>query len=119
MNTINEQKLATLIDKVFEDGDYEANFSDVSEADWDILLWDKDQMKDAIKNGILYGIVEFVNFLWHDATEEPKNATHILVISDEGNFLLFYNTGVNWQLYAKRNTIKRWCYFSDLLSKEE
>ena len=129
MNTINEQKLATLVDKVFEDGDYEANFSDVSEADWDILLWDKDQMKDAIKNGILYGIVEFVNFLWHDASEEPEDHTDIVYIDEKGDVWREYDYYADnyddafhkgWLSFVNNGVLRviKWCYLSDILPKE-
>ena len=70
------------------------------------------------KEGAEWAQKEFIKSLWHDVSKEPEDATHILVISDEGNFPIFHNAGVDWQLYAKRNAIERWCYLSDLLPKE-
>lgn len=115
---IDENKIWEMVDDVFDANNYIHDFSEMSDYDWETPLWDEEQMKDAIEKGIRCGIQEFIKSLWHDASEEPEDATHILVISDEGNFPIFHNAGVDWQLYAKRNAIERWCYLSDLLPKE-
>ena len=116
---IDEKKIWEMVESVFEDNDYAYNMSEVSESDWDISLWDEEQMKDAIEKGIRCGIQEFVKSLWHDASEEPEDNTEILVVSsDEDIFPIFHNTGVDWQLYAKCNAMERWCYLSDLLPKK-
>ena len=57
---IDEKKIWEMVESVFEDNDYAYNMSEVSESDWDISLWDEEQMKDAIEKGIRCGIQEFV-----------------------------------------------------------
>ena len=57
---IDEKKIWEMVESVFEANDYAYNMSEVSESDWDISLWDEEQMKDAIEKGIRCGIQEFV-----------------------------------------------------------
>ena len=60
--------------------------------------------------------------LWHDASEEPKNETHILIEYDYLGSKEFqsFNIGdglVNWERLKKYYRISRWAYISDLLPK--
>ena len=61
--------------------------------------------------------------IWHDASEEPKDRTHILMEYGYLNSLGFksYKTDNrlvnNWDTFKKYYRISRWAYISDLLPK--
>ena len=137
---IDEKKIWKMVESVFEANDYAYNMSEVSESDWDISLWDEEQMKDAIEKGIRCGIQEFINSLWHDKDGSPSGRdrrTAWCLVEVETTSLshsrkLLYVTARrlrgNWDQSAFSfldedprvvcYEMKRWCYLSDLLPKE-
>ena len=126
---IDEKKIWKMVESVFEANDYAYNMSEVSESDWDISLWDEEQMKDAIEKGIRCGIQEFVNSLWHDASEEPEDHTDIVYIDEKGDVWREYDYYADnyddafhkgWLSFVNNGVLRviKWCYLSDILPKE-
>ena len=126
---IDEKKIWKMVESVFEANDYAHNMSEVSESDWDISLWDEEQMKDAIEKGIRCGIQEFVNSLWHDASEEPEDHTDIVYIDEKGDVWREYDYYADnyddafhkgWLSFVNNGVLRviKWCYLSDILPKE-
>lgn len=62
--------------------------------------------------------------LWHDASEEPKYPSTILVLrkTSEGvpkHFMLLpFLVGEDWRSVARKYNVKHWLYPLDLLPKE-
>ena len=126
---IDEKKIWEMVESVFEANDYAYNMSEVSESDWDISLWDEEQMKDAIEKGIRCGIQEFINSLWHDASEEPEDHTDIVYIDEKGDVWREYDYYADnyddafhkgWLSFVNNGVLRviKWCYLSDILPKE-
>ena len=65
-----------------------------------------------------YALSEYTKSLWYDANEEPKDDVDILILRPSGCNLIHHSSTINWKLYAKRNSIKQWCYVDDILPKE-
>ena len=64
---------------------------------------------------------EFINSLWHDASEEPDDDKEIIISMNVGTIeeecvMLVYRKENPSTLFT--NGCKKWCYLSDLLSKE-
>lgn len=90
--------------------------------------------KDAFMDGAKWAINELLKNLWHPASEEPdvRHKT-IICLYDDGNIRQDYDVydeaithdtflGIdkfNWNDYAENEEIKKWCYATDLLPKEE
>ncbi len=61
--------------------------------------------------------------LWHDASEEPKNDSHILMQynyfgdKEYKSFHNEYDEFINWEKLVKIHGISQWAYISDLLPK--
>lgn len=86
------------------------------------------------KDGAKWAINEFLKNLWHPASEEPdvRHKT-IICLYDDGDIRQDYDVydeaikhdtflGIgkfNWNDYAENEEIKKWCYATDLLPKEE
>ena len=79
----------------------------------------------AFKTGAKWAICEFLNDLWHPASEEPREFAEVLAetkitesiktyISFKRNDALFKN----WDAYSSSANITRWLYIDDLLPKE-
>lgn len=77
------------------------------------------------KDGAKWTINEFLEDLWHPASEEPREFAEVLAeakitesiktyISFKRNDSLFKN----WDAYSSGATITRWLYVDDLLPKE-
>ncbi len=79
------------------------------------------------KEGVKWAQKEFINSLWHGASEEPDAKQDAWLIMQTGKDLFEtvkyggYNEdgGQTWQQQAKKGNILRWCYLSDLLPKEQ
>ena len=84
-------------------------------------LYKGDQVGEAIQLGIEWAQREFINSLWHDASEEPDRKSYCIgrykCFSD---FVTFrYPIGSSsWEDYVRYSTLHKWCYLSDLLPKE-
>lgn len=90
--------------------------------------------KDSFKEGAEWAISEFLTRLWHPASEEPdvRHKT-IICLYEDGDIRQDYDVydeaithdtflGIgkfNWNDYAENEEIKKWCYATDLLPKEE
>lgn len=81
---------------------------------------------EAFRQGANWAINEFLNGLWHLASEEPREFAEILAeakitesiktyISFKRNDALFKN----WDAYSSSANITRWLYIEDLFSKKE
>lgn len=81
--------------------------------------------KDAFMDGAKWAINEFLETLWHPASEEPREFAEVLAeakitesiktyISFKRNDALFKN----WDAYSSGANITRWLYIDDLFPKE-
>ena len=73
------------------------------------------------KEGALWAQREFINSLWHDASEEPdRKSSCIGRYKCFSDFVTFrYPIGSSsWKDYVRFSTLHKWCYLSDLLPKE-
>lgn len=78
-------------------------------------------LMEGFKEGALWAQKEFVNSLWHDASEEPDDDKEIIISMNVGTIeeecvMLVYRKENPSTLFT--NGCKKWCYLSDLLSKE-
>ena len=85
---------------------------------------------DGFKEGAKWAQKEFVNSLWHDASEEPEKFKPCLVygvFTYEGeepieDYCTSVYTNYGWaEDYFPRDydgVIERWCYLDDILPKE-
>ena len=75
---------------------------------------------DGYKEGYKDAINEFLNNLWHPASEEPKKFRKILYTGDSIDItdttMLIINNSWNTKVYLLK--IKKWCYIDDLFPKE-
>lgn len=75
---------------------------------------------DGYKEGYKDAINEFLNNLWHPASEEPKKFRKILYTGDSIDItdttMLIINNSWNTKVYLLK--IKKWCYIDDLFSKK-
>ena len=61
--------------------------------------------------------------IWHSASEEPKNDSHILMQynyfgdKEYKSFHNEYDEFINWEKLVKIHGISQWAYISDLLPK--
>ena len=79
--------------------------------------------KDAFILGAEWAQEEFTKSLWHDASEEPKEGDIVVQIISSINNMPYYEITkksliYEWEYIVKCNGIIKWCYVSDLLSKE-
>ena len=112
-------------------------FYDRDEAEWNYPITNEERRNQCIidfKAGAKWTINEFLKDLWHPASEEPdvRHKTIICLYEDGDirqdydvyNEALTHDTflGIgkfNWNDYAENEEIKKWCYATDLLPKEE
>ena len=89
---------------------------------------------EGFRHGAKWAINELFKNLWHPASEEPdvRHKT-IICLYDDGDIRQDYDVydeaithdtflGIgkfNWNDYAENEEIKKWCYATDLLPKEE
>lgn len=82
-------------------------------------------IKEAICLGAKWMQEEFLNDLWHSASEEPREFAEVLAeakitesiktyISFKKNDALFKN----WDAYSSGANVTRWLYIDDLFKKE-
>ncbi len=78
--------------------------------------------EEAFMNGAKWAQREFIQRLWHDASEEPKRMKDIIAISKKEKVYTFrFHALSAIQKSIHDCNIERWCYLSDILpkSKEE
>lgn len=91
-----------------------------------------DSLQEGFICGAKWAINEFLNNLWHPASEEPdvRHKT-IICLYEDGHICQDYDAydeatesdklgrkEFKWNYYAEDNEIKKWCYATDLLPKE-
>lgn len=91
----------------------------------------KEELSDSFKAGVHWAIEQFLNDLWHDAKEEPKDGQEILVeIKPKSRVFRLVQTNMshtefttafdtitwidNWKEYCNRANLTRWLYLDDL-----
>ena len=84
-------------------------------------VFDYEDMKCAFENGAKWAD-EHPNLesLWHDASEEPKENSVILVqwnIKGNSGYEFYYADSINWDRFVEIYGVSIWAYISDLLPK--
>lgn len=75
--------------------------------------------KDAFTEGAKWAINEFLNNLWHPASEEPKKGSVFLYKTTfDGYGLNQIINGNEWKYIIKYQKATQWLYIDDLLLKE-
>ena len=132
---IGDKKIESAKEEIYEDkflgcGEMVEAFKDEDEME----MFDKEDIKEAIGLGARWAVNELLKDLWHPASEEPdvRHKT-IICLYDDGDIHQDYDVydeaithdtflGIgkfNWNDYAENEEIKKWCYATDLLPKEE
>lgn len=62
------------------------------------------------EQGFVWGAKWYIDNIWHDASEEPKNGRLLLINLFDDSYELCY-----WGDIEDESTIKKWCYIEDLL----
>lgn len=83
---------------------------------------------DGFKEGAQWAQGEFVNSLWHDASEKPKQHKMIIALTGGMESLTDFDAEVynfpfalskgDWVDLADQDGIMSWCYLDDILPKE-
>lgn len=74
---------------------------------------------DAFLHGVEW-VEEQIANVWHDASEEPKENSVILVqwnIKGNSGYEFYYADSINWDRYVEIYGVSIWAYISDLLPK--
>lgn len=62
-----------------------------------------------------------IESLWHDASEEPKDNSEILVqwnIKGNSGYESYYTSTIeNWERFIEKYGVSKWAYIDDLLPK--
>ncbi len=82
----------------------------------------------SFQDGAQWAQEEFVNSLWHDASEEPQDHTDIVYIDNYGNVWSEYDYCADnyddalykgWQSFVNScRIVTKWCYLSDILPEK-
>lgn len=72
----------------------------------------------SFQDGAEWAQQEFIKTLWHDASEEPKDDTDIIVSRHSKYAMIHYSAGGNWGSYIELVSVERWAYLDDILPKE-
>lgn len=75
----------------------------------------------AFKTGAKWAISEFLNDLWHPASEEPKNLEYIIFTNDIFGEIYFFtmqrdNSLQSWETEVAYHDIDQWAYRNDIVS---
>lgn len=119
---IDDKKIEAAKEEIYEDRFLLNGEEVVFDNDAKEEMFYKEDIKEAIGLGAKWGINEFINDLWHPASEKPllRNGK-CLVVYNSGKVDIFSisfvyemlsnygNDGMGW---------KCWCYISDLFPKE-
>ena len=78
-----------------------------------------DEYPGEIQEAFIEGISWFLDNLWHDASEEPKDNYDILIESLKGTYTEYatyrHNSAQLWSDFVDRSHTTRWLYIADLL----
>lgn len=132
---VDDKKIESAKEEIYDDkflgcGEMVEAFEDEDKME----MFDKEDIKEAIGLGAKWMQEEFLKDLWHPASEEPdvRHKT-IICLYEDGDIRQDYDVydeaithdtflGIgkfNWNDYAENEEIKKWCYATDLLPKEE
>lgn len=87
----------------------------------------KPYIEQAFKDGAAWAQKEFINSLWHDASDAPKDYTDIIYVDGDNNVWnenTYYADNYDdlfckgWQSFVSSRDVVKWCYLSDILPKE-
>ena len=84
-------------------------------------LYSGEQVSDAIQLGIEWAQKEFINSLWHDASEEPTKRKLILFETDTLSGLvdlIVWDKQDDWVIWSYKQHINKWLYVTDLFIKK-
>lgn len=86
---------------------------------------DKDEeielISEGIKEGVYFGVKQFLKELWHNAKEEPDINKHIILEHLKDGYVDSYNSimwrgKISWSDFLEdHDFISRWFYIDDLL----
>lgn len=85
--------------------------------------WDHEEEQfscmDGFQAGVEWAQKEFTNSLWHDASEEPKAHTCVIVEmqDDPSHFYAIDSNHIDWKTHVKTWGYIQWCYLDDILPK--
>lgn len=67
------------------------------------------------------GIEWYLQSLWHDAKEEPRNKASVLVIGGDNDDIVYFlgSDYQDWNHEVELWDIDKWCYLSDILPTEK
>lgn len=79
--------------------------------------------REIFVRGAHWAINEFLEDLWHDASEEPKVSKWIVTrfLNDDNDLAYEVDLNVNirdWKTYVQQYRIVKWLYIDDILSKK-
>ena len=81
----------------------------------------EDDIRQAFENGAMFADRNpDLSALWHDASEEPKENSVILVqwnIKGNSGYEFYYADSINWDRYVEIYGVSIWAYIRDLLPK--
>lgn len=81
--------------------------------------WVADEYPREIQETFEAGIDWFLDNLWHDASEEPKENHDILIEALNGTYTEYaayrHNSAQLWSEFVDRSRTTRWFYINDLL----
>ena len=78
----------------------------------------KEDIKEAIVLGAKWAINEFIKYLWHPNTEEPKRHSYIMFKTTNNNGFGTEYIDCSWEILVRCLQITQWLYAEDLLPKE-
>lgn len=122
---IDDKKIEAAKEEIYEDRFLLNGEEVVFDNDAKEEMFCKEDIKEAIGLGAKWMQEEFLENLWHSASEEPREFAEVLAeakitesiktyISFKKNDALFKN----WDAYSSGANITRWLYVDDLLPKE-
>ena len=81
----------------------------------------EDDIRQAFEKGAMFADKNpDLSSLWHDASEEPKENSVILVqwnIKGNSGYEFYYADSINWDRFVEIYGVSIWAYISDLLPK--
>ena len=81
----------------------------------------EDDIRQAFEKGAMFADKNpDLSSLWHDASEEPKENSVILVqwnIKGNSGYEFYYADSINWDRFVEIYGVSIWAYITDLLPK--
>ena len=118
---IDEKKIEAAKEEIYEDRFLLNGEEIVFDNDAKEEMFYKEDIKEAIGLGAKWGINEFLNDLWHPASEEPEGYDEWILL--HYNVCNYYSLSQvldfkSWKEFVERAPIKEWLYIDDLFQKE-